>query len=112
MLMKLTADEAYCDWPVDKLVDNDEAYYWLMFPSQGNVPVDQMAKTFNCGIGAVLVVAKGDENGVIEMLQAAGEKPVNIGAVIPHMEGGWGACFLFLQISASEKFLYSMYINV
>ena len=108
-MMKLTVDEAYCDWPVDTLVDNDEAYYWLVFPSQGNVPVDEMAKTFNCGIGAVLVVAKGDEDGVLEMLQAAGEKPVNIGAVIPHMEGGWGTCYLFLRSWPVRNISYYMY---
>ena len=51
------------------------------------MPVAEMVKTFNCGIGAVVVVAHDDQQSVEDMLQSTGENPQIIGSVIPHTEG-------------------------
>ncbi len=48
----------------------------------GNVTDEEMHRTFNCGIGMVLVVAKGDENEVKTILEKAGEEVFVIGKLI------------------------------
>jgi phosphoribosylformylglycinamidine cyclo-ligase len=45
------------------------------------IPDDEMLHTFNLGIGLVLVVRRGAEAGVLQALEAAGEKAVVIGEV-------------------------------
>jgi phosphoribosylaminoimidazole synthetase len=45
----------------------------------GNVTEEEMHRTFNCGIGMVLVVEKGDENEVKTILEKAGEEVFIIG---------------------------------
>ncbi len=45
----------------------------------GNVADDEMHRTFNCGIGMVLVVDKNDVDEVKNILQKAGEKTFIIG---------------------------------
>jgi len=48
----------------------------------GNVTDAEMHRTFNCGIGMVLVVAKGDENEVKAILEKAGEEVFIIGELV------------------------------
>jgi phosphoribosylaminoimidazole (AIR) synthetase len=48
----------------------------------GNVTDEEMHRTFNCGIGMVLVVAKGDENEVKTILENAGEEVFIIGELV------------------------------
>ena len=44
-----------------------------------------MSRTFNCGIGLVLVVAAGQENSVTQALQKAGENNVwTVGKITKH----------------------------
>lgn len=49
--------------------------------AQGNIEPEEMARTFNCGIGMVLAVAADDAAGLIADLQAAGETVHVIGAI-------------------------------
>ncbi len=55
--------------------------------AQGNIEPAEMARTFNCGIGMVLVVAPEDAGGVAAELTAAGEQVHGIGAVEPGTRG-------------------------
>ncbi len=48
----------------------------------GSVPDAEMRKTFNLGIGLVVVVAKSAADRLIRSLKAAGERPVAIGEVV------------------------------
>jgi phosphoribosylaminoimidazole synthetase len=48
----------------------------------GNVTDEEMHRTFNCGIGMVLVVEKNDANEVREILEKAGEKTFLIGELV------------------------------
>jgi len=58
---------------------------WLQ--EQGNVPEAEMHRTFNCGIGMVLVVAREHVKEAIASLGIHGVPAWEIGAIHPR-EGG------------------------
>jgi phosphoribosylformylglycinamidine cyclo-ligase len=60
-------------------------FAWLQ--RTGRVPVEDMFRTFNMGIGLILVCAAPDESAVIAALSAAGEQARSIGEIRP---GGSG----------------------
>jgi phosphoribosylformylglycinamidine cyclo-ligase len=60
-------------WEMPKLFD------WLR--EQGNVEAQEMFRTFNCGIGMVVIVSQEDAAKAISQLQAAGEKASQIGQI-------------------------------
>jgi phosphoribosylformylglycinamidine cyclo-ligase len=49
--------------------------------AQGNIEPEEMARTFNCGIGMAVVVAQGDAIDVAADLSAAGESVHRIGHI-------------------------------
>ena len=57
----------------------------------GDVAEAEMRRTFNLGLGMVLVVAEADAHRAMEMLRTAGEEPLVVGEV---SEGGEGGCVL------------------
>jgi len=59
---------------------------WLQ--EQGQVEDAEMHRVFNCGIGYVLIVAKGDAAAACEAFSARGQACAPIG----HIEAGQGAC--------------------
>ena len=50
---------------------------WLA--REGGVSQDEMLRTFNCGIGMIIIVDAAQEQAVMQALRAAGEAPVAIG---------------------------------
>jgi phosphoribosylformylglycinamidine cyclo-ligase len=56
-------------------------FRWLA--EAGRVPADEMARTFNCGIGMVAVVAAEEAAAVARMLEVAGERVLTIGRIEP-----------------------------
>jgi phosphoribosylformylglycinamidine cyclo-ligase len=56
-------------------------FEWMA--STGALSDAELLRTFNCGIGMVVVAAKARAEDVISALRAAGEEPVVIGDVIP-----------------------------
>ncbi|MDX2288338.1 MAG: phosphoribosylformylglycinamidine cyclo-ligase [Hyphomicrobiaceae bacterium] len=54
---------------------------WLA--SSGRLDQSEMLRTFNCGIGLVIVVAAHRAGEVAAALTAAGERPVVIGQIVP-----------------------------
>ncbi len=49
--------------------------------AQGNIEPEEMARTFNCGIGMAVLVAPEDADSVADALTQAGETVVRIGSV-------------------------------
>jgi len=54
-----------------------EVFRWLM--NQGRIEEDEMGRTFNCGIGMVVVVAQEKAEAVMQSLKASGEDVALIG---------------------------------
>jgi phosphoribosylformylglycinamidine cyclo-ligase len=53
----------------------------------GRVAPEEMARTFNCGIGMVVIVAAGQVQEVMAGLEGAGETVVEIGRIEPGQRG-------------------------
>lgn len=60
-------------------IDVPPVFGWLA--RTGNISQMEMLRTFNCGIGMVLVVAPQDADTVLDALRAEGEKPVVVGKI-------------------------------
>lgn len=65
-------------WPLPPV------FRWL--GKAGNVAPLELARTFNCGIGMVAVVAPADADAATSRLQEAGETVFRIGSVAPDAE--------------------------
>jgi len=63
-------------------------FAWLM--KQGGVPLDDMIRTFNCGIGMIAVVAPDAEARVTKVLRDHGETIHRIGSIVPRAAGAEG----------------------
>ncbi len=53
-----------------------------LIQKKGNVPDEEMRRTFNLGIGFVLIVEEKDVVSVVGALEGSGEKPVVVGKVV------------------------------
>jgi phosphoribosylformylglycinamidine cyclo-ligase len=69
----VVADIDSKNWHMPKLFD------WLR--EQGNVAAQEMFRTFNCGIGMVVIVSQADAAKAVSQLTAAGEKVWQIGQI-------------------------------
>src|ERR1700741_1738005 len=58
-------------WPQPRLM--------AFLQAQGNIEPEEMARTFNCGIGMALVVSQDDAQDVVQLLESVGEKVFAIG---------------------------------
>jgi len=75
----LHANVAADAWPQPRLM--------AFLQAQGNIEPEEMARTFNCGIGMVLVVSPADAHGVTAALEHAGETVFAIGSVAAGEKG-------------------------
>ena len=53
-----------------------------MVPAASDRATDEMRRTFNCGIGMVVVVAEDQVGASLEALSAAGEEAFLVGRVV------------------------------
>jgi len=70
---ELTAKLDASSWPLPPL------FQWLQ--EMGNIETHEMHRTFNCGIGMVVVVAANDAERAMQSLSAAGETVYRIGSI-------------------------------
>mmetsp|Transcript_9554 Transcript_9554/g.21307 ORF Transcript_9554/g.21307 Transcript_9554/m.21307 type:complete len:2146 (-) Transcript_9554:573-7010(-) len=76
------------------------------------VPCQEMAATFNCGIGMVCVVAKADKEAVIQILKELHEEPMVIGELVDRgqadepvrIEGAESAWLMLPELGVSLPF--------
>jgi phosphoribosylformylglycinamidine cyclo-ligase len=66
-------------WPQPRLM--------AFLQAQGNIEPEEMARTFNCGIGMAVLVPEKEVAGVTDSLAQAGEKVLRIGRVEPGPRG-------------------------
>ena len=57
---------------------------------RGNVPVDEMTRVFNCGIGMVVIVAADEAERARAVLASMGETVHGIGRVVARKDGEAG----------------------
>ncbi|KAM4700354.1 trifunctional purine biosynthetic protein adenosine-3 [Discoglossus pictus] len=75
---------------------NLDALSWEMPPifswlqKAGGVAIDDMARTFNCGIGGILITEKDSAEQILKELKMAGEQAWAIGSVVPRQTGSCG----------------------
>ncbi len=67
-------------------IDVPPVFAWLA--RTGGVAPAEMMRTFNCGIGMVAVVARGQAAQVAAVLQEAGETVAPIGRIVPRRDVG------------------------
>ncbi|CAN5852036.1 phosphoribosylformylglycinamidine cyclo-ligase [soil metagenome] len=82
-------------WPQPRLM--------AFLQGQGAIEPEEMARTFNCGIGMVAVVAAGEVDGVKSALEAAGETVFAIGSI----EAGPRGCTVFGSEAWSARAAWS-----
>jgi phosphoribosylformylglycinamidine cyclo-ligase len=61
-------------WPQPRLM--------AFLQAQGNIEPEEMARTFNCGIGMAVIVALNDLNDVLHKFEQAGESVFEIGMIV------------------------------
>ena len=75
---------------IDKMITLDihdkNDFEWLAKVSRAGVA--EMLRTFNCGIGMVLICAASEADGVCAMLRANGEAPCVLGKLEAAPPGG------------------------
>ena len=67
---------AYVDadaWPQPRLM--------AFLQAQGNIEPEEMARTFNCGVGMAVIVRADDVKGIMQELEKAGESVFRIGRI-------------------------------
>jgi len=62
-------------------LDPQPVFCWLA--AEGKVAMREMLRTFNCGIGMVVITSKQDHGVTLEALEQAGEKVSIVGQLIP-----------------------------
>ena len=60
-------------WPQPRLM--------AFLQAQGNIEPEEMARTFNCGIGMAAIVSRDDVNDVSQALEMSGDTVVEIGRI-------------------------------
>ncbi len=61
-------------------------FAWLA--KQGNIAEHEMLRTYNCGIGMIVIVEAKDAAVITSLLQQEGEKVIALGKVVPRQDKG------------------------
>jgi phosphoribosylformylglycinamidine cyclo-ligase len=74
---------------VNAVIHNDSwtwpaIFTWLQ--QQGNVATQEMLRTFNCGIGYVVIVAQNDADKALKLFTELGEHAYRLGEIVKAKE--------------------------
>jgi phosphoribosylformylglycinamidine cyclo-ligase len=58
-----------------------DVFAWMQ--QAGNIDEDEMLRTFNCGIGFIVVVPQAVADAAVTTLRELGEAPCRIGRIVP-----------------------------
>ena len=72
--------------------DTPAVFKWLQ--KQGNIAASEMARTFNCGVGMVVIVDAAQAAKLKAVFEAEGETVFEIGRIIPRPQGNAGVVLL------------------
>lgn len=72
-------------------IDPPAVFSWLA--RTGGVTANEMLRTFNCGVGMIIVTSGERADEVIAALQAEGETPVRLGRTVARAEGAPGTVY-------------------
>jgi phosphoribosylaminoimidazole synthetase len=75
------------DWAAELdlgAIDVPPVFEWLA--KTGGVEANEMMRTFNCGLGMIVVVAAGQAAQVAAVLQSEGETVTPVGRIVPRRE--------------------------
>ena len=75
--------------------DLPPVFRWLA--ETANIARNEMARTFNCGIGMIAVVAPGSVATARAAMEAAGERVVEIGRIVKRPAGNEGTVMLNME---------------
>lgn len=67
-------------------IDVPAVFSWLA--ETGNIEMREMLRTFNCGIGMIVVVAPDEADAILQTLQAEGENAVRLGHMVTRQDDG------------------------
>lgn len=59
-------------------------FIFELIKQRGKIEEGEMFRTFNMGIGFIIVVERGEETGVLKLLEKSGEKGIIIGEIIKY----------------------------
>lgn len=76
---RILADSVHAEIDTDSW-HRDAIFDWLA--EHGNIDIDEMRRTFNCGIGMIIVVDESDVDSALESLAANGEEAFRIGRIV------------------------------
>src|SRR5690606_37399856 len=68
------------------VIESPPVFGWLA--QNGGVAEAEMLRTFNCGIGMIIVVASGQAAQVAAVLHKSGEHVTTLGRIIPRRNAG------------------------
>ena len=69
-----------CSYRGRLAVKKSGIFNWLQ--SQGNISDSEMLKTFNCGIGMILIVDSKETKNILNLLESSGEEGMIIGKIL------------------------------
>ncbi|MDI7861051.1 phosphoribosylformylglycinamidine cyclo-ligase [Rhizobiaceae bacterium n13] len=72
-------------------VEVPAVFSWLA--KTGGVAQNEMLRTFNCGVGMIVVVSADKAHEVAQVLSAEGEKVVTLGRMVARAEGAAGTIY-------------------
>jgi len=74
--------------PAGCAADVDRAS-WMVPPiftflqKRGGIADDEMLRAFNMGIGLIVAIEASQSNRAVDVLKAAGERPIRVGRIVP-----------------------------